>query len=241
VAGGRIPLMAWYLPGRDARSKGSLSDITSGTDDAWITRQARAIKAFGHPVLLRLGPEMNGDWYGYSGHPAAYIAAWRHVHQLFAQAGAANVTWVWCPNINPANWDPYYPGRAYVDVIGVDGFSNVDYTWRSFQQEFGGFFAHMATFAPGQPQMVVETATNSKQGAPAEGIGPAASYISGMASYLQQVAGPKYDVVGVSWFDTNTNRDLNNTNYDWLTDQTPQSWQAWLTLARNPYFGGRDS
>ena len=240
AANGSIPLMAWYLPGRNAKSKGSLSDITSGADDAWITRQAEAIKAFDHPVFLRLGPEMNGDWYGYSGHPAAFIAAWRHVHNLFARAGATNVTWVWCPNISPGGWDEYYPGSAYVDVVGVDGFSNVDFTWRTFEGEFDGFFRHMAAFT-GKPQMVVETATNSKEGAPTEGVGSAASYISGMRSYLRDVAGPKYDVIGVCWFDTDTNRDLNNTPYNWLTDQTPQSWQAWLALARDPYFGGRGS
>ena len=234
VAGGSTPLMAWYLPDKYTGSAADLSAITSGADDAWITTQARAIKAFGHRVFLRLAPEMNGKWYHYSGDPKAYVAAWRHIWNVFAQAGVTNVKWVWCPNLTPSdNWDGYYPGSAYVDVIGVDSFSNVKYTWQTFQQMFEGFFAHFAAFAPGKPQLVVETATNSGAGAPAAGIGSAASFISGMQSYLKDVAGPKYDVVGVCWFDSDTNDGIN-----WRVDQTPQSWQAWLSLSRDPYFGG---
>jgi hypothetical protein len=233
VAGGSTPLMAWYLPDKYTGSTASLSAIASGTDDAWITTQALAIKAFGHRVYLRLAPEMNGNWYHYSGQPAAYTAAWRHIWKVFDQAGATNVTWVWCPNLTPGNWDSYYPGSAYVDVIGVDSFSNVRYTWQTFQQMFEGFFAHFAAFAPGKPQLVVETATNSGTGAPTVGIGSAASFISGMQSYLKDVAGPKYDVIGVCWFDSDTNDGI-----DWRIDQTPQARQAWLALARDPRFGG---
>jgi Glycosyl hydrolase family 26 len=237
AAGGSTPLMAWYLPDKYTGSTASLSAVTSGADDAWITTQALAIKAFRHQVYLRLAPEMNGTWYHYSGDPTAYVAAWRHIWHVFAQAGATNVTWVWCPNLSPSdNWDSYYPGSAYVDVIGVDSFSNVKYTWQTFQQMFGGFFAHFAAFAPGKPQLVAETATNSGKGSPVVDIGSAASFISGMQSYLKSVAGPKYHVIGVCWFDSDTNDGIN-----WRVDQTPQSWQAWLTLARDPRFGGRGS
>jgi Glycosyl hydrolase family 26 len=236
VAGGSTPLMAWYLPDKYTGSTADLNAIAAGADDAWITTQAQAMKAFGHRVFLRPGPEMNGNWYRYSGDPKAYVAAWRHIWNVFAQVGATNVKWVWCPNLSPSNWDAYYPGSKYVDVIGVDSFSNVKYTWQTFQQMFGGFFAHIAAFAPGKPQLVVETATNSGAGAPVAGIGSAASFISGMQSYLKDVAGPRYDVVGVCWFDSDTNDGIN-----WRVDQTPQSWRAWLSLARDPYFGGHGS
>ena len=233
AARGTTPLMAWYLPDKDPQAGHSLGEIVSGADDAWIATQARAIKAFGHGVLLRLAPEMNGNWYGYSGDPSAYVAAWRHVHDVFARAGAANVRWVWCPNLSPSNWDAYYPGAGYVDVIGVDGFSNTIYTWQTFQQMFDGFFAHFASFAPGKPQLVAETATDSGAGVPGAGVGSAASFISGMRSYLKDVAGPRYGVIGVCWFDTDT-----NNGYNWRVDQTPDAWQAWLAMARDPYFGG---
>lgn len=231
VAHGRTPLMTWYGPGKDTGDDGSLTEINSGRDDQWILSQAEAIKNFGHHIYLRLMPEMNGNWYpGYSGDPAAYIAAWRHVHQLFAQAGAGNVSWVWCPNVGPADWDKYYPGNAYVDVIGVDGFSNVKYGYQSFEQMFSPFLTH---FAGRKPLMIVETATDSGAGDPGAGVASAASYINGMRSYLEDVAGPKYGVIAVCWFDTD-----DTDQYDWRLDQTHPSWQAWLSLARDPYFGG---
>lgn len=54
--------------------------------------------------------------------------------------------------------------------------------------------------------------------------GSAASLITGMASHLQQVAGPQYGVIGVCWFDT-------DTDTDWRVDQTTAAWQAWLAIA----------
>jgi hypothetical protein len=236
AAQGVTPLMAWYPPDANSGSTAALGQIASGADDKQIRTTADAIKAYGHRVFLRLAPEMNGNWYKYSGDPQAYVAMWRHVHDVFAKAGVTNVTWVWCPNVNPANWDSYYPGSAYVDVIGVDGFSNTTYTWQTFQQLFGGFFAHFAKFAPGKPQLVAETSTNSGAGVPAADVGSAASFISGMESYLKNTAGPKYDVIGVCWFDTDTNNGIN-----WRVDQTSAAWKAWLTLASDPYFGGHGS
>ena len=62
-----------------------------------------------------------------------------------------------------------------------------------------------------------------------------ASFIAGMASYLK-AAGPKYDLIGVCWFDTDT-----NNGYNWRVDQTPRAWQARLTLARDLHFGRHGS
>lgn len=232
VAHGRTPVMTWYGPGKGSSYPHNLTEINDGSDDAWILRQAEAIKSFGHRIYLRLMPEMNGTWYqGYSGKPAAYVAAWRRVHGLFARAGADNVIWVWCPNVTPENsWDPYYPGNAYVDVIGVDGFSNPAYGWQSFGQMFGPFLAH---YAGRKPLMIGETATDSGIGSPAAGIGSAATFISGMRTYLKDTAGPSYGLIAVCWFDTDIEKGQN-----WRVDQTPGAWQAWLALGRDPYFGG---
>jgi Glycosyl hydrolase family 26 len=230
VAHGTTPMVTWYGPGKAASDHRTVAEINDGGDDAWIREQATAIRKFGHRIYLRLMPEMNANWYHF-GDPAAYIAAFQRIHRLFAQVGVTNVTWVWCPNINPGDWDRWYPGNAYVDVIGVDGYSNTTYVYQTFQQMFGGFLAH---FAGRKPLMIGETATNSGTGDAAKHIGSAASYIDGMHSYLKDVAGPKYGVIAVDWFDTN-----DSDSYDWRVDQSPASWQAWLSLARDPYFGGR--
>ena len=234
VAHGRTPVVTWYGPGKDADDPRTLAEVINGSDDGWIRQQAEAIKDFGHRIYLRLMPEMNGTWYhGFSGNPAAYVAAWQRIHRLFAQEAVTNVTWVWCPNIDPDDWDQYYPGNSNVDIIGIDGFSNTKYGYQTFEQMFSSFLQH---YAGRKPLMIVETATNSGNGDAAAGSGSAASFISGMHSYLKDVAGPRYGMVAVCWFDTD-----NTDNFDWRVDQTPAAWQAWLSLARDPYFGGHGS
>lgn len=225
AAHGRTPVMAWYGPGKDPGDHRTLAEINDGHDDAWILRQARAISDFGSRIYLRPLIEMNGNWYpGYSGKPAAFIAAWRRIHTLFAKAGARNVIWVWCPNLEPADWDSYYPGDSYVDVIGVDGYDWPTSPWKSFADLFGPFLSH---YAGRKPLMISETASDSSQV-------DAAAYITGMRSYLKDVAGPRYGVIAVSWFDSDTNEH----HLNWRVDQTRAAWKAWLALAHDPYFGG---
>jgi hypothetical protein len=64
--------------------------------------------------------EMNGTWYPWSevrnGNGAGEFArAWRHVRELFVDAGATNANFVWCPNTvysGGLSLDGLYPGMA---------------------------------------------------------------------------------------------------------------------------------
>src|SRR5260370_27518340 len=54
------------------------------------------------------------------------MAAYRHVHDRFALAGATNVQFVWTANVwNPSYIDQrvFYPGDAYVDRMAIDVFN----------------------------------------------------------------------------------------------------------------------
>ncbi|WNR46377.1 stalk domain-containing protein [Paenibacillus roseipurpureus] len=89
------------------------------TDGAYLRSWAREAKAAGIPIFLRFAGEMNGAWVKWHGNPAQYIAKFRMLHDVFA-AEAPNVAMVWSPGDVPANdIDPYYPGDAYVDWVGV--------------------------------------------------------------------------------------------------------------------------
>ena len=95
AAVGRIPMITWWGV--------SNSKVINGSEDGLIRTAPAAVKAFGRPVFLRWGAEMNGDWYAWSGaasgnDPAKYVAAYRHIHDLFTAAGATNARWVWAPN-----------------------------------------------------------------------------------------------------------------------------------------------
>jgi len=101
----RYSMISWDAP--DA-----YQTITSGAADQWIRKQAAAIARVRRPVFMRWMWEMDirtGD----SGTPAQFVAAWRRLHRIFAEEGAANTIWVWCPTAeafssNVAN--TYYPG-----------------------------------------------------------------------------------------------------------------------------------
>ncbi len=122
----------------------SLARIAAGDHDDYIRSFARQVAAYRGPVLIRLMHEMNGHWFswgvGVNGNTAAdFVAAWRHVHRVFAQEGAGNVSWVWSiNNLESADAEaevaPLYPGDRYVDWVATSGFNWGDaYDWSSWR------------------------------------------------------------------------------------------------------------
>jgi len=106
----------------------TLAQIADGSEDAYLIRQALAVRAYHGTVYIRLDQEMNGSWFKeWSGDPAGFVAAWRHVVDVFRSAGAHNARWVWGPDLlvgfseaqKEADTAPYWPGAAYVNVIGA--------------------------------------------------------------------------------------------------------------------------
>lgn len=131
---GTTPMVSWNLPLADGT-------VASGQRDGYLRAQADAVRQFGGPVFLRVDWEMNGTWYADWNVPAvppsAYIDAWRHVYEVFQAEGATNAAFVWCVNTwpGPGGTDvtAWYPGDAYVDWVGVDGYpqsSAADYLMR---------------------------------------------------------------------------------------------------------------
>ncbi|HET8958699.1 MAG TPA: glycosyl hydrolase, partial [Microcella sp.] len=104
-ARGATPLITWepwVWGGGATQTAYRSSRIAAGAHDAQIRQWGQALAAWGKPVMVRYGHEMNGDWYpwadGVNGNkPGDYVAAWRHVHTLVTAQGASNVRWVWSP------------------------------------------------------------------------------------------------------------------------------------------------
>jgi hypothetical protein len=112
---GAVPLLTWQPTGiTPAR-------IASGRYDRYVSAFARAVAAARVPLVLRLTPQLAG-----TENAADYVRAWRRVHDLFRTAGAGNVIWVWSPDTARTAADqqfaPLYPGDAYVDWLGLDGY-----------------------------------------------------------------------------------------------------------------------
>jgi glycosyl hydrolase family 26 len=144
---GATPLLtweAWGSPFTVTNNQFPLTSIAAGNFDAYIDSWAVGLHSWGYPVMLDVFHEMDGNWYpwGYNvngNNQAAYIAAYRHVHDRFALAGATNVQFVWNPDAwNPAGVDQrtFYPGDAYVDWMAIDVYNwgHAAGTWESLTQ-----------------------------------------------------------------------------------------------------------
>jgi hypothetical protein len=155
----------------------ALGTIINGNHDSYITSWASAAKNWGHPLFLRLDWEMNGSWYPWSekvngNSSGQYVQAWRHVHDLFTQVGATNVTWVWCPNTEWSTSIPLeqlYPGDSYVDWTCIDGY-NYNQPWLSFAQIFSQTYNHILQIAPSKPLLLAETSSTESGGSKAAWI-----------------------------------------------------------------------
>ena len=177
-----------------------LSGIAAGQFDSYISSFAHQAATWSKPLLLRFAHEMNGNWYpwavGVNGNTASeYIAAFRHVHDLFVAAGATNVQWIWSPNSTQgatSDMATEYPGSAYVDVLGVDGYNyGTDVAGRAWQnpsQVFGPALDELAQIDPNRPILVNEVGS-------AEDGGSKASWITGLVSLLSSDA----QVSGFVW------------------------------------------
>jgi hypothetical protein len=197
AARGQTSLVNWEPFGAD------FHDIVAGAYDTQITAQARAAAALERPVLLDFAAEMNEEE-GWGGHdPELYVAAYQHIHDLFAPHDRGTVQWVWAPNNTDSDEAPpaieYYPGDDYVDWTGMDGYnwgtSDPDFEWQSFADVFRDTYAVLHEI--GKPVIIAETAS-------AEEGGDKSRWIAGIAPTLRS---DFPDVKALVWFDVDKERD----------------------------------
>jgi beta-mannanase len=179
AARGTIPEITWepwdYRAGLDQPAY-SLASIIGGAHDGYIRRWAEEARGHTGPLLVRFAHEMNDRHYPWSegvngNRPGQYVAAWRHVVDIFRAVGATNVKWIWSPNVSYTGTIPLaqlYPGDAYVDWVAVDGYNGGTALpwggWLSFTQIFGTTLMELASLAPRKPIMIGETASTEHGG-----------------------------------------------------------------------------
>jgi mannan endo-1,4-beta-mannosidase len=174
----------------------SVAAIASGKYDPYLSQYAESVRAYHHPVILSFGHEMNGDWYpwGYKKtSPRVFIAAWRHIVNLFRVLGAENVTWLWTVNIindtqrgkipSPTQW---WPGDSYVNWVGIDGYY-LKSSWQ-FAPLFGPTITAVRSLTL-DPILIAET-----------GAVPAAGQPEKIANLFAGVR--QYGLLGLVWFDS---------------------------------------
>jgi beta-mannanase len=234
---GAMPMVTWepwdYMGGTN-QPYYSLQSINTGKHDAYIRQWARDAAAWGKPFYLRFAHEMNGNWNSWSpgvnGNTAAqYVSAWRRVHNIFRQEESTNVRWVWSPNVESdgsVSFSKVYPGDAYVDWLGIDG-----YNWGT-TQSWSSWTGLAAVFEPSygklgdmtdKPMMIAETAST-------EFGGDKAAWIR--QGFLDEALVRFPRVRAIIWFHE-------NKETDWRVDSSPASLVAYSEVAASSSYQGR--
>lgn len=157
-----------------------LRKIANGAYDRAFRTWATEAASWGYPLILRFDFEMNGQWFQWGTRPvvnrntpASFVAAWRHVHRIFTRAGATNVGWAWCPNIDPyremTSVAKLYPGGKYVDWTCLDGY-NFGKSWMSFRKLYTHSYRQIIKIAPTKPMLIGEIASTERGGNKAKWI-----------------------------------------------------------------------
>jgi mannan endo-1,4-beta-mannosidase len=238
---GSVPVFSWgseIVPRESATQPGAqLADIIEGRYDSYIHEFATAAASWGHPFFLRFDWEMNGNWLPWSeaangNSPGQFVAAWRHVHDIFAAAGATNATWVWCPYADEKHKYPnirrYYPGSRYVDWTCMDGYnwgmnSVNPQKWKTFDQLFQVTYRQLSKkVAPHKPIMIGEFAS-------APNGGHKALWIRNTFAKLPR---DYRRVRALIWFDTI------DRGVDWPIETSTSATEAFSqAIARHRYVG----
>ncbi len=99
-------------------------------------------------------PEMNGTWYWWSkGTPDQFKALYRlEFDYLTKSKGLHNLLFTYAPNAGNGAYGDFYPGDAYVDIVGVDYYLDVD----GAIPKAGGYDELTTQVAPCKPFAFVE-------------------------------------------------------------------------------------
>lgn len=236
-----------------------LQAIIDGEHDEYIQTWAEGIAGMDLPMFLRWGHEMNGDWYRWSGSqngggqldgfgdpivpdgPERFVAAYRHIYDIFQAAGAENVLWVWCPNAPFAvmetsygstlgGWNSaknYYPGDDYVDWICFDGYNfgtsafgqQFNSQWLTFDDIYADSYAQLQAINPSKPIMIGEYASTEEGG-------DKAAWILDAYDKIQQ---DYPQIRAVVWFHI-------AKETDWRINSSPESLDAFATAVSDTYW-----
>lgn len=227
---GETPLVTWqlYKSGWGGETI-PLQSIANGSYDSYIRKAAEAANAMPfNEILIRFAHEMNGNWYGWSGNPTAYVEAWRHVVSVFRSVGASKVKFVWAPNVDNGSYpfSAYFPGDSWVDYVGLDGYNwgtagiGVN-KWQSLSEVFKSSYEQLGRLST-KPVMITETSSS-------EAGGDKASWITN--GFLHTIPEQFPRVAAVIWFDRNQEED-------WRIASSNASLEAYRQVVANSLYGG---
>jgi hypothetical protein len=201
------------------------ADIASGAWDDWIRARAAAVRAFGRPMYLSFNHEPEND--ASYGTPAEFVAAYRHVVDVFRAAGVSNVAFV-CTLMSSSfehgatRANAFYPGDAHVDALGVDAYNwypgREGSRWRSFARIVAPARAYARELDV--PLVVPEFGVQEDPRSP----GRKAAWLGAAAATLRRWP----DVAAVLYFDV-------DKVYSWQLTTSPLATAAFVAIGSDPW------
>lgn len=226
-----VPVITWepmYYTAQGTEVIVPSARILGGDYDGYVDAFAATLAAHDGPVIVRLMHEMNLGRYHWgvtadrydADAPAIYQGVWRHVVarvRAALPAGRDNISFAFCPNVESVpgpltththKWNTlaaYWPGDAWVDALGVDGYNWGDTQtpakngwqsrWRTFRDIFGPAVRELSELSRDKPLFVFETASAASGGDKRAWINDAFA------------TAREWGVVGLVWFETNKEID----------------------------------
>jgi endoglucanase len=203
--------------------------------DAYVKEFAagvcRSAQLTHQPVLIRMLHEMNGDWFawgiGYEAngkHPnteASYKAAWVKLHDAFTDRCGDSVRFVWAVNHfskgDGTSFMGTYPGDAYVDLVGIDGYnwgSKASWGWQDFYAIFQRGLCTLERETT-KPIIIAEVGSS-------EAGGDKARWISDLMANIEA----RQRLRGFVWLNQAKYEVQIDGNMDWPIDSTGHSLDA---------------
>jgi beta-mannanase len=256
---GSLPLVFWSPWDRPyEQHKGpdrfSLTAILAGTWNRYIDDWADAARAFGKPLIVSFGDEMNGDWFPWSGAyyggskpvpgrpnewegPELFKRAFRYVVTRVRARGAHNIQWLFQTNnysypVDKWNSAPaYYPGGAYVDWLGLSVYGQqfADEPWSDFSPLIEWPYQEIAAIDPTKPIMIAEWAAGEFPNS-----GNKADWIRD-AFGLMRTKLPRLKAA-VYWHERWQNEDQTYSNLH--INSSPEALAAYRKAVADPYWLG---
>lgn len=247
---GSIPLITWEpwlekftkenfpkIKNIEQRNKHGLSSIANGDYDSYIKKWAKEAAKVDYPIYLRVGHEMNDPyrypWGPQNNDPEEYIAAFRHIKDVFESVGASNIIWVWSPHLSYGKFNEYYPGNDYVDMVATGalnyGTSTSWSDWWSFEQIFGNYYKSLESFY--KPIMIAEFGSLKPGGNRAKWFGDTFNRFQYKYPYVNAIVFFHYSSDGSTTY----------KNVDWyikddkeVTDEIKKQLKNWDTKSKQP-------
>jgi hypothetical protein len=227
-----VPMLTWEPWANTKDAQGHVIDpflkINNGELDPYIRSFAIGMKSFCHPIRLRFAHEMiqgdnpmgtfpNPKWYPWQDWPESFKKAWIRIYAIFKSEHADNVEFVWSPNFEPYYSDvlkKYYPGKMYVDWIGIDG-----YNWGG--GDFDSVFKNMYTVLTGSPEIYGDKPIMLGEIGAAAQPGNTKSFDKSawISDAFRKIKTDYPRIKSFYWFEVKKERD-------WRLNESPETWNA---------------